>query len=234
MKIFLAGTRTCAEVRKQSLFCLDSFFELDPRKKSDHLQFKDYLLDSGAFTFMNTGKKVDWNEYVEKYAHYVKTNGIKHYFELDIDTIIGYDAVLKIRKRLESLVGWQCIPVWHINRGKEAFKQMVRDYKYVALGGFAGSIKVVKLMQSYFRVFIDEAHRNGCKIHGLGYTSLENLPHVHFDSVDSTTWLSGARYGTMFGFNGSGFFVRQGGHGKVNVLKSKERNLLNGLEWIKF
>lgn len=83
-------------------------------------------------------------------------------------------------------------------------------------------------------MFIDEAHRNKCKIHGLGYTSLRNLPYVNFDSVDSTSWLSGAKYGAMCRFNGSGLDCIQGGHGKVNILKSTDRNIINGLEWIKF
>ena len=74
MKVFLAGTKGCVRVRQNSIYCLDSFVEINPKKPSDHRLFEDYLLDSGAFTFMFSKKdhKVDWNEYIDRYASYVK------------------------------------------------------------------------------------------------------------------------------------------------------------------
>ena len=74
MKIFLAGTKCCVRVRQNSIYCLDSFVEINPKKPSDHRLFEDYLLDSGAFTFMFSKKdhKVDWNEYINRYSAYVK------------------------------------------------------------------------------------------------------------------------------------------------------------------
>lgn len=102
MRLFLAGTyaKQYEQVRASSAYCLDSFFEVKQGASSDCGRFKDYILDSGAFTFMNSGKKVDWDQYVVQYAKYVRQNGIRNYIELDIDSIIGYEAVLKIRQRL--------------------------------------------------------------------------------------------------------------------------------------
>lgn len=204
MNIFLAGTRASKEIRQQSLFCLDSFYELNPKKPSDASAFKDYLLDSGAFTFMHSGKTVVWEEYLERYADYVKRNNIKNFIELDIDKFVGYDKVLELRKRLESYVGRQCMPVWHPNRGKDEFIKMTKEYKYACLGGLVACTTVQRhFMEKFFQIFIDEAHRNGCRLHGLGFTSLKKLPEYHFDSVDSTSWLSGGRYGTMYKFTGN-------------------------------
>ena len=57
--------------------------------------------------------------------------------------------------------------------------------------------------------FIDQAHSAGIRIHGLGFTSSKYLPYLKFDSVDSTTWLSGARYGQIYKFdNGSDAMLR--------------------------
>ena len=44
------------------------------------------------------------------------------------------------------------------------------------------------------------SHSYGAKLHGLGYGRLENLnnPDVLFDSVDSTSWLRGCRFGTWY------------------------------------
>ena len=44
------------------------------------------------------------------------------------------------------------------------------------------------------------AHSYGTKVHGLGYTKLTNLntQEIPFYSVDSTSWLSGARFGRVY------------------------------------
>lgn len=95
MKIFLAGTAPRPPIREKTLYALDTFFYIDPNKPSDHRRFEDYLLDSGAFSFMQGGKdKRTINEYVEQYADYIVKNDIKNYFELDIDMLVGYDKVL--------------------------------------------------------------------------------------------------------------------------------------------
>ena len=39
--------------------------------------------------------------------------------------------------------------------------------------------------------------KNNCKIHGLGFTNLELASEYGFDSVDSTSWLVGGRYGVI-------------------------------------
>lgn len=64
-----------------------------------------FMLDSGAFTFFQSGKQVNWNDYVERYAEFINRNRIKLFLELDIDVLIGYENVKKLRKKLESLTG---------------------------------------------------------------------------------------------------------------------------------
>ena len=247
MKVFLAGTKNYGLVRQNSIYCLDSFVEINPNKPSDHRRFEDYLLDSGAFTFMFSKKdhKVDWNEYIDRYAAYIKQNGIKNYFELDIDSIVGYDNVLKLRSKLEQKVGWQCIPVWHYSRGKEEFSKMCESHKYVAIGGIAGDMKLRNRLTPYLRHFIDEAHNKGARIHGLGFTNTNLLQVLPFDSVDSTAWLGFAKYGRYRKFNGSRIIeVRKPKDAKakdfkkeaeaLGVSSTQYKGFICGSEWIKF
>ena len=250
MKVFLAGTRSCKLIRQKSLYCLDSFFELNTKKNpiSDCHQFEDYLLDSGAFTFMSSKQKValDWNDYVDRLADYVKSNNIQNYFELDIDAVVGYDNVLKLRDRLENRVGWQCIPVWHIERGIEAYEEICKSHKYIAIGGVVHNKSLRKRIKKILPHLLDKAHACGCKVHGLGYTSTKDLKTLHFDSVDSTSWLAFGKYGAAFAvFNGTGFdtFSRPDGctmvtndieAQKVSLNATGYRHYLQGLEWVKY
>ena len=97
-------------------------------------EFKGFLLDSGAFTFMTSlkGKSINWDAYVINYGNFIKHHDIKHFFELDIDPIVGLKKVERLRELLEQTAQRKCIPVWHKSRGLDYWKQMCKDYM---LGG---------------------------------------------------------------------------------------------------
>lgn len=194
---------------------------------------KRFLLDSGAFTFFTKGKEgMDWDEYLKKYADFINTYDIDLFLELDIDRIVGYDEVLRLRKNLEDMTGKKCIPVWHKERGKEEFIKMVEDYDYVAIGGIAKNPNG-KQVEKMFPWFIETAHQHGAKIHGLGYTSVKNLSRYHFDSVDSTAWISGNQYGGVYEFTGSSLIKHKKPEG-TRMSNPARLALHNFSEWKKF
>lgn len=193
-----------------------------------------FLLDSGAFTFMQGKTSVNWDEYTEEYAEWIKAYNIEHFFELDIDSIVGLKKVERLRLRLEQLTGRQPIPVWHKSRGKDYFLSTCKDYKYVAIGGIVTQEIPRQLYESGFPWFIAKAHENGAKIHGLGYTSIEGIHKYHFDSVDSTAWLYGNRGGYLYQFNNKTGLFNKVRTPKGTRLKSQEAALYNFNEWIKF
>ena len=96
---------------------------------------KRFMLDSGAYSFMAGKKSVNWNEYVEKYCQFIRANNVQHYFELDIDGIVGFEQVLEIRKTLEQKTGVKPIPVWHRSRGYNSFLKDAESFPYIAIGG---------------------------------------------------------------------------------------------------
>lgn len=177
-------------------------------------------------------KEIQWEEYIERYAEFINRNNIKKFFELDIDSLVGYDKVIQYRKKLESLTNRQSIPVWHKSRGLEEFKKMCDEYNYGAIGGIVA--KEIKPEQyKAFPSMISEAHRRGCKLHGLGFTSLERLTKCHFDSVDSTAWTTGNRFGFIYQFNGKTMIKHDAPKGK-RLGDSRKVALINYTEWIKF
>lgn len=214
-------------------FILESFYYADEDTERLIPYFGDFLLDSGAFTFISNAKThLDFNQYLEKYADFINRNHIDKFFELDIDSVVGYEKVKELRKTLEKLTGKQCIPVWHKSRGKDEFLRMCDEYPYVALGGIvSGEIKPEEY--KYFPWFIQQAHSRGAKIHGLGFTQLKGLPKYHFDSVDSTAWTTGNRFGFIYKFDGK-TMVKIKTPKNHRIADPRKAALINFDEWVKF
>ena len=178
--------------------------------------------------------EIQWEQYIDEYADCINRYDIKHFFELDIDSIVGLEKVEEYRKRLERLTNKQPIPVWHKNRGKEYFIRMCEEYPYVSIGGIVTREIPRNIYEKAFPWFIATAHQHGCKIHGLGYTNILGLHKYHFDSVDSTAWLDGNRGGYLYKFKpdtGTLEQIQPEGKGR---LKPREAALNNFIEWIKF
>lgn len=234
MKVCLAGTSSSnylLEDIKKSKYLLESYYSIKdwqvPLIKSSDL----FILDSGAFTFMNTGTKVNFNDFLSRYIEFINKYDVKYFFELDIDSIVGLSKVENMRYRLERETRKKCIPVFHKSRGKDYYQQMIKEYEYVAIGGIA--IKNIKRNEyKYFKWFIEEAHKQNCKVHGLGMTSIKELYKYKFDSVDSTSWLSGGRFGSIYQYQ----------NGNLKSISFKNRrttdyrkvNKHNFNEWVKF
>lgn len=215
MRLYLAGvenrTKIFSEVRPPYVLFSFASVYASTGKREKVMQCvtspwcKDFLCDSGAFTYRQKTRAGDidgFDRYVDAYAEFIAAYNIKHFFEMDIDNIVGLAKVEEYRKRIERRVGRQCIPVWHSNRGWEYFRKMCAEYEYVSVGGIAKNPNGKKI-EKIFPYLIEEAHKHGSAIHGLGYTDTKRFKTNHFDSVDSTTWVSGSRYGVVFECRGN-------------------------------
>lgn len=221
-------------IQKCDVAILESYYYADEWTEKTIPLLKNFLLDSGAFTFMSNAKKgnIDWKKYIDGYVDFINRNSVKHFFELDIDCIVGYENVLKIRQYIEEKTGKKCIPVWHKSRGKEEFLKMCDEYDYVAIGGIV-SKEITQNEYPYFTWFINEAHKRGTKIHGLGFTNLKGLEKYKFDSVDSTSWMAGNRFGSVYFFNGKTVVKYDKKQGQ-RLADSKAVAVHNFNEWVKF
>lgn len=240
MKIFIAdltpfGRNTYSDsIINNKPYILESYFYI--KNQTEWILklrpfFKDFLLDSGAFTFMNNkGLKCDWDLYVEQYAEFINKHNIELFFELDIDIIVGLKEVERLRVKLETLTNKKCIPCWHKNRGLEYWKQMCKDYNYVAIGGLVTK-EIEKKDYSIFNTLLKIANQNKCNVHALGFTNIGGMKKYKFYSVDSTAWLYGNRGGFLYQFNGE---TLDKIHPKGLRLKGREGAIHNFNEWIKF
>lgn len=197
----------CPDLSRQRLAVMGSFIYTTERVL-EYFKIWDLFMDSGAYTFAQKNKNdiTDWNSYVDKYADFLKEYNIDRFLELDIDNLVGIKEVERLRKRLEQKTQKQCVPVWHDGRGEQYFHDMAKNYSYIAIGGIASQatnkrIIGCKLYKKYGNWFADKAHEYGAKIHALGFT-VKDIHKFRFDSVDSSSWTGGGRWGTIYNFDG--------------------------------
>lgn len=235
MKFCIAGTAAFQEItlRNCPKFLLESFYYIQdwqiPLIKNSEL----FLLDSGAYTFMNNFQgKVNWDEYVKKYGEFINRNNVEYFFELDIDSLVGLKEVERLREKLEKITNKKSIPVWHKSRGLEKYKEICREYNYIAIGGIVAK-EIKPSEHKFFLPLLKIAKDYNCKVHGLGFTSTKDLKYYSFYSVDSTSWTSASRFGQISIFDGEKIknIPRPKNTKIVDYKKALEINLK---EWIKF
>ena len=109
MKVFIAGVSALKKYQNELSNCkyiLESFYSIKEWQIPFIKKCEMFLLDSGAFTFMNSQKgKIDFDEYLTRYINFINKYDIKYFFELDVDSIVGYEKVKQLRKRLENETG---------------------------------------------------------------------------------------------------------------------------------
>lgn len=198
MRIYLACTGSIES--NKSKYVLESFYSGEKlcSKLLNIYGKENFLLDSGAFSYMNGQKctKEIVLGYLDRYIDFINRYDIKYFFELDVDSVLGLDFVEECRRKLERKTNKRCIPVWHKSRGIEYWKKMCERYDYIAIGGFViheikpAEYKLVKKM-------VDYAYYKGVKVHGLGFTKTKILENENwrFYSVDSSSWISSASRG---------------------------------------
>lgn len=222
----------------KDLLVLESFYYARKNKYFPILYERgvDLLLDSGAFTYMQQGGgSVDWDVYIEEYAAFINKYDIQKFFELDIDSIVGLKEVERLRAKLEMLTGKQSIPVWHISRSFEYYQRMIREYSYVAIGGYVIKEVSRNKLEAAFPYLIQQAHLAKCRVHGLGYTPLDIAKKkFRFDSVDSTSWIAGNRFGSIYHFNALTGIMEKFDRPAGKRVKNLETAWNNFNEWFKF
>ena len=244
MRIFIAASTSAMkkdqriEVIKNSkpLYLLETFFngEKTCKRVLSDVDTENFLLDSGAFSYMSGAEcsKEQLSGYLERYIKFINENNIKHFFELDVDTIFGIEYVEQLRKKLEQGTQKQCIPVWHKGRGIEYWKWMCDNYKYIAIGGLVFHVK--KQEYESIRKMVLYAYSKGVKVHGLGFTKTKEIENYKFYSVDSASWAKGAVLGQLAHFfNGRHMEQKKIGR-KDKKLRLSDLAVHNFAEWCKY
>lgn len=157
-------------------------------------EFRDIVLDCGAFSLWKSGRQFDKKEYVK----FCNWKGHQFQFVIAPDIIGGTE-----QENLDSALQFQqdyaaenIVPVFHENEDVNLIqKYLDAGFKKIALGATVsrGKGAIHEWLDMVFKAYPP----GEIKYHGLGMTQKTTLIYYKelFHSVDSTTWLSFNKYG---------------------------------------
>lgn len=175
---------------------LESCYSLD-YKKMPSTGFEMLLLDSGGFVARTKGINIS----VEQYAKFLNEAQGKYAFNLDTMSV---EQTLQNQAYLEEhCPNTYIIPVYHMSDWLKGDKELLEHYinlgyKYIGIGGTAGVPGGLKYIDKFFNYCFKRCGKE-IALHGLGMTKIDLLKNYPWFSVDSTSWLAAARYGSVRG-----------------------------------
>lgn len=181
------------------------------------------IMDSGLFSFMFGSEQGKMPETLEAYDAYTRKyiqdlNDWKYkgwFVEADTHKLLGMPATFELRKLFKDYED-RTIFVWHQPEGLDGLEKLALRYDYIAIsipelrmmtgngivGG--GSNKVPRMTNDLLKRIHAVCKRKGKKppkVHLLGCTVEKMMQTTLAYSCDSTSWLSGVRFGSGFIWN---------------------------------
>ncbi len=175
---------------------LQSFIELrDGTKGVQYPPIVDnYFLDSGAYSAWSMGKKIS----LKKFIQFIQENLPKLTTYAALDVIGDPEATLRNQDIMEDH-GLDPLPTFHYGDDLKYLHMYCQQYDYIALGGLVGRGKtlIYPWLQKVFSLYPEQ------RFHGFGVTDINLLKAYPWYSVDSTSYLSGGKFGQIYNNDGT-------------------------------
>lgn len=158
-----------------------------------HYEFRDYALDSGAFSAFNKGTIIDLNEYIDTCLALIENDEqLVEVFGLDVIAASSKErnkAAEASQRNCEIMLkhGVPVIPTYHFGEPEEFLMHYAKEYPKIALGGMArihGPKRTAWLKECFARVWPKP-------IHGFAVGERNNILQFPFHSTDATNWEMG-------------------------------------------
>jgi hypothetical protein len=186
--------------------------------KNGNTKVTKHFLDSGSFSLWSEADKyakehktdkwafydtdAHW-QYLDAYAEFVKQHidGIDYY--ANVDAIPNPELTWRNQKYLEEQGGINPVPVIHYGSDLKWLKRYIKEgYTHIALGGLVGSINESgcrEWLDRCFDIICDTKDRKPqVDVHGFGVAKVEFFYRYPWFSVDSSSWLRLAAFGSIF------------------------------------
>lgn len=149
------------------------------------LRYRDWVLDSGAFSAFNSGTVISLDAYIARCKVLMETDQtLTEIFALDV--IGDWKGTLANTEKMWA-AGVPAIPTFHRGEPDDYLRGIARDYPKIALGGVArlrGSAKL-EWAERCFGVVWPK------RVHGFGFGGREAVMALPWHSVDATNWEMG-------------------------------------------
>jgi len=152
-----------------------------------------FLLDSGAFTAWKKGKEVK----LDDYCRFIESLPFTpwRYFSLDVvgnpkKTLENYNTMLER--------GFNPVPIFTRGEDLSAIDEYYESSDIVGVGGLVGT----KGNKGFVKGIMKKVGAR--KVHWLGFTSLPFINYYKPYMCDSSSWETGARYGSFNLYVGNG------------------------------
>ena len=177
----LKGVEQIPVERAPAILVSFSYYERWKARQSEY-RYRNWSLDSGAFSAYSSGVSTDLKEYIETAKKLRDTDpDLKEIFALDV---IGDHRASLVNCQAMWKAGVEAIPTYHFGEPESVLKHLSQNYPKIALGGIArhkGAGKLRWAEQCFARVW-------PCRIHGFGFGSVSQIMSLPWDSVDATNW----------------------------------------------
>lgn len=183
---------------------LESYHYVHGQKYVDTMreQGAKVFLDSGAFSAFHLGVNIDINEYCD----YIKRN--RDILRVEDGAVMASvldgigDALKTYQNQLymESQ-GAKPLPCFHFGEDPRYLDWYVGRYEYITIGGLVGRSSKdaqVWLDRIWDNHMLDGSGKAKLKVHAFGMTSPELMKRYPWYSVDSSSWIQAAAFGSIF------------------------------------
>ncbi len=149
-------------------------------KHKHRFAYRDWVMDSGAFSAHNAGTEVNLQEYIDTCKRLKESDPtLTEIYSLDV--IADWKGSIKNCEQMWKQ-GVEAIPCYHVGEPEHVLKTLARDYPKIALGGAVGyRQKDEWAKQCFARVWPK-------KIHGFGFGAEKSIMGLPWHSVDATNW----------------------------------------------
>ena len=159
--------------------------------------YRDWALDSGAFTAHTQGKAVDLEAYID-FCKLAKESDTRLVEVFALDVIGDEKASLRNTERMWE-EGIPAIPTYHVGEPESYLLHIAEHYPKIALGGVAARTIKRKLAwaeQCFARVWPKP-------VHGFAFGTEASILGLPFHSTDASNWeLGPCKYGSWKAFAG--------------------------------
>jgi len=155
-----------------------------------------FVLDSGAFTAWKAGKPIQ----LDDYCRFLERLPIKPWRYFTLDVIGNPDGTLRNYETMLAR-GFKPVPIFTRGEDPSVLDDYYKTSDVVGVGGLVGTPGNKGFVRGIM------GHVKDRKVHWLGFTNVDFLKAYRPYMCDSSTWESGARYGTLRLYMGKAKFV---------------------------